>query len=144
MAITLVVAVAFTVSLPCGSAGVPRGVFPVIDVMLLVSVVIIDRGRIDRRTREARILNIGLVAILVAKEAKVAGITVRLIVYLARGGPRRKSASSAPPRGFAVWLLIIISFAFYWTFDGVGPEVRADKAKPYRSWAISFPEGVCW
>ena len=33
-------------------SGTPRGVFPVIDVMLLVSVVIIDRGRIDRCTRE--------------------------------------------------------------------------------------------
>jgi hypothetical protein len=113
----------------------------VIDVMLLVSVVIIDRGRIDRRTREARILNIGLVAILVAK---VAGITVRLIVDLARGGPETKFGVSAPPRGFAVWLLIIISFAFYWTFDGVGPEARADKAKPIEAGHMWFPEGVCW
>ena len=115
MAITLVVAVALTVSLPLRFSWGPPWVFPLIEVMLLVSVIIIDPGRIDRRTREARILNIGLVAILTAKSA---GISVRLIVDLIKGGPETNSATLLLRVGFVVWLLVIISFAFlYWVFE---------------------------
>jgi hypothetical protein len=136
MAITLVVAVALTISLPLRFSWGPSWVFALIEGMLLVSVIIIDPGRIDRRTRAVRIFNIGLVAILVAKAA---GITVRLIVDLIRGGPETNSAVLLLRVGFVVWLLIIVSFAFlYWVFDGGGPEARAERAPPFPD--LAFPE----
>jgi uncharacterized membrane protein len=136
MAITLVVAVALTVSLPLRFSWGPSWVFPVIEALLLVSVMIIDPGGIDRRTRQVRILNIGLVAILVAKAA---GITVRLIVDLIHGGPETNSATLLLRVGSVVWLLVIISFAFlYWVFDGGGPEARAERAPPFPD--LAFPE----
>ena len=136
MAITLVVAVAFTVSLPLRYSWGPAWVFPLIEAMLLVSVIIIDPGRIDRRTRTARIFNIGLVAILVAKSASS---TTRLIIDLIRGGPDTDSAALLLRVGFVVWLLIIISFAFlYWVFDGGGPEARAQRAPQFPD--LAFPE----
>jgi len=136
MAITLVVAVALTISLPVRFSWGPTWIFPVIEGMLLVSVIIIDPGRIDRRTREARIFNIGLVAILVAKAA---GITVRLIADLIRGGPETNSATLLLRVGFVVWIFTIICFAFlYWVFDGGGPEARAERAPPFPD--LAFPE----
>ena len=136
MAITLVVAIALTVTLPLRFSWGPTWVFPVIEVMLLVSVIIADPGRIDRRTRETRILNVGLVAILVAKAA---GITVRLIIDLIRGAPETNSAALLLRVGFVVWLLIIVSFAFlYWVFDSGGPEARAQRATPFPD--LAFPE----
>ena len=136
MAITLVVAIALTLTLPLRFSWGPVWVFPVIEVMLLVSVIIADPGRIDRRTRETRILNVGLVAILVAKAA---GITVRLIIDLIRGGPETNSAAQLLRVGSVVWLLIIISFAFlYWVFDGGGPEARAQRVTPFPD--LAFPE----
>jgi hypothetical protein len=71
MATTLVAAVALTVSLPVRFSSGPPWIFPVIEAMLLLSVMIIDPGRIDRRSRESRILNIGLVVILVGKAAVI-------------------------------------------------------------------------
>jgi uncharacterized membrane protein len=136
MAITLVVAVALTISLPLRFSWGPSWVFALIEGMLLVSVIIIDPGRIDRRTRAVRIFNIGLVAILVAKAA---GITVRLIVDLIRGGPETNSAVLLLRVGFVVWLLIIVSFAFlYRVFDGGGPEARALCSSPFPD--LAFPE----
>jgi uncharacterized membrane protein len=136
MAITLLVAVALTVSLPLRFSWGPSWIFPLLEAMLLASVIIVDPGRIDRRTRGARVLNVGLVAILVAKAA---GITVRLIVDLIRGGPETNSATLLLRVGFVVWALIIISFAFlYWVFDGGGPEARAERATPFPD--LAFPE----
>ena len=132
MAMTLCVAVALTVSLPLRFSWGPFWVFPVIQVMLLVSVIIADPGRIDRRTRATRILNVGLVAILVAKST---GATVRLIVDLVRGGPETNSAALLLRVGSVVWLLIIISFAFlYWVFDSGGAEAHAGARRPSRTW----------
>src|SRR6202042_3331938 len=136
MAITLVVAVALTVSLPLRYSWGPSWIFPLLEAMLLASVIIVDPGRIDRRTRGARVLNVGLVAILVAKAA---GITVRLIVDLIRGGRETDSATLLLRVGFVVWVLIIISFAFlYWVFDGGGPEARAERVSPFPD--LAFPE----
>ena len=136
MAITLAVAVALTVSLPLRYSWGPPWIFPVIEGLLLVSVIIADPGRIDRRTRGIRILNVGLVFILVAKSA---GITVRLIVDLIRGGPETNSAALLLRVGFVVWLLIIVSFAFlYWVFDSGGPEARSQRASPFPD--LAFPE----
>ena len=136
MAITLIVAVALTLSLPMRFSWGPSWIFPAIEVMLLVSVIIADPGRIDRRSREVRVINIGLVTILVAKAA---GVTVRLIIDLIRGGPETNSATLLLRVGFVVWLFTIISFAFlYWVFDGGGPEARAEGASPFPD--LAFPE----
>ena len=136
MAITLVVAVALTVTLPLRYSVGPDWIFPTIEVLLLASVIIVDPGRIDRRTRGVRILNITLVSFLVAKAA---GMTVRLIADLVRGGKDTNSPAQLLWVGFVVWIFTIISFAlFYWTFDGGGPEVRAEGMSPYPD--LAFPE----
>ena len=59
MAITLLVAVALTLSLPVRFSWGPSWIFPAIEAMLLVSIIIIDPGRIDRRSLIPRV-NVGL------------------------------------------------------------------------------------
>jgi uncharacterized membrane protein len=136
MAVTLVVAVALTISLPLRYSVGPQWVFPTIEVLLLASVMVLDPGRIDRHTRGVRILNVGLVCFLVAKAA---GITVRLVDDLVKGGKGTNSPSQLLWVGFVVWIFTIISFAFfYWTFDGGGPEARAISMLPYPD--LAFPE----
>ncbi len=136
MALTLIVAIALTTTLPLHYSVGPQWIFPAIEGLLLVSVIVIDPGRINRLTRGGRILNIGLVSFLVAKSA---GITARLIVDLVRGGKDTNSPGLLLWVGFVVWIFTIISFAFfYWTFDGGGPEARAKGMSPYPD--LAFPE----
>ncbi len=136
MALTLVVAVALTVTLPVRYSWGPQWIYPTVEVLLLASVIIIDPGRIDRRTRGVRILNVALVSFLVAKAG---GITVRLIIDLVRGGRDTNSAALLLWVGFVVWIFTIISFAFlYWVLDGGGPEARATSNSPFPD--LAFPE----
>ncbi len=109
MAITLVVAVGLTITLPIRFSWGPAWLFPALEIAFLISVIAVDPGRIDRRSREVRIFNIGLVAILVVKAA---AITVRLVIDLIQGGSETNSASLLLRDGFTVWLFTIISFAF--------------------------------
>jgi uncharacterized membrane protein len=71
--------------------------------------------------------------------AKAGGMTVRLIVDLVKGGRDTNSPGLLLWIGFVVWIFTIISFAFfYWTFDGGGPEARAEQMPQYPD--LAFPE----
>jgi len=122
MAVTLVLAMAVPLLLPARfSLGQPWTV-PAAEALLLVAIIAIDRGRIDRRLAAGRALSLGLVAVLVADAA---GVTGRLIADLVQGGPETNSAADLLKTGFLVWLYTIIAFAFlYWVLDGGGPESR--------------------
>jgi uncharacterized membrane protein len=122
MAVTLVVAIAVPLLLPPRFSLGPSWVVPAVEALLLVAIVAIDRGRIDRRSTAGRALSLGLVAVLVADAA---GVTGRLVVDLVEGGPETNSASDLLKTGFLVWFYTIIAFAFvYWVLDGGGPESR--------------------
>ena len=122
MAVTLVLAMAVPLVLPARFSLGPSWAVPAAEVLLLVAIIAIDRGRIDRRSAAARVLSLVLVAVLVADAA---GVTARLIADLIQGGPETNSAADLLKTGFLVWLYTIIAFAFvYWTLDGGGPESR--------------------
>jgi uncharacterized membrane protein len=122
MAVTLVLAMAVPLVLPARFSIGPSWAVPAVEVLLLVAIIAIDRGRIDRRSAAARVLSLVLVAVLVADAA---GVTARLIADLIQGGPETNSAEDLLKTGFLVWLYTIITFAFvYWTLDGGGPESR--------------------
>ena len=122
MALTLVLAMAVPLLLsPRFSLG-PRWTVPAVEAVLLVAIISIDRGRIDRRSTASRVLSLVLVAVLVADAA---GVTGRLIVDLVEGGPETNSATDLLKTGFLIWLYTIIAFTFlYWMIDGGGPESR--------------------
>ena len=122
MAFTLVLAIAVPLLLPPRFSLGPSWAVPAVEATLLVAIVAIDRGRIDRRSTAGRALSLGLVAVLVADAA---GVTGRLVVDLVEGGPETNSAADLLQTGFLVWFYTILAFAFvYWVLDGGGPESR--------------------
>ncbi len=136
MAFTLVLAMAVPLLLPARFSLGPRWAVPAIEALLLVAVIAIDRGRIDRRSTAGRALSLGLVAVLVADAA---GVTGRLVVDLVEGGPETNSAAELLKIGFLVWLYTIIAFAFvYWVLDGGGPESRFLAPPEFPD--LAFPE----
>jgi uncharacterized membrane protein len=138
MAITLVVAMSLPFLLPARFSLGPKLIVPGIEALLLVALIIADPGRIDRRSLVIRALSIGLVVVLVVGAA---GVTVRLVVDLVRGGPETSSPAQLLRIGSVVWIYIIVAFSFlYWELDGEGPEVRARSAPPFPD--LAFPQHV--
>ena len=122
MAFTLVLAMAVPLVLPARFSLGPPWAVPLVEALLLVAIVAIDRGRIDRRSAAGRVLSLALIAVLVADAAVVAS---RLVIDLVKGGPETNSAADLLKTGFLVWFYTIIAFAFlYWVLDGGGPETR--------------------
>ena len=122
MACTLILAVAVPLLLPARFSLGPPWAVPVVEALLLVAIIAIDRGRIDRKSVAGRALSLGLVAVLVADAAWVTG---RLVVDLVEGGPETNSAADLLKTGFLVWFYTIVAFTFvYWVLDGGGPESR--------------------
>ena len=86
MAFTLVLAMVVPLLLPARFSLGPPWAVPVVEALLLVAIVAIDRGRIDRRSAAGRVLSLGLLAVLVVDAA---GVTARLVVDLVEGGRRQ-------------------------------------------------------
>jgi hypothetical protein len=122
MAFTLVLAMAVPLLLlPRFSLGPPWAV-PALEALLLVAIIVIDRGRIDHRSALGRVLALVLVTVLIADAVGVSG---RLVVDIIEGGPETNSAADLLKTGFLVWLYTIIAFTLlYWVLDGGGPEAR--------------------
>jgi len=100
----------------------PSWVVPAVDAALLVAIVIADRARIGHLSAAVRVLSIALMVVLVAEAA---GVTVRLVLDLVKGGPETNNATDLLSVGFGVWLYTILAFAFlYWILDGGGPDGR--------------------
>jgi uncharacterized membrane protein len=136
MAVTLVVAMALPILLPPRFSLGSIWIVPALEALLLAALIIADPGRIDRRSTLVRAFSIALVVILVAGAA---GVTVRLVVDLIRGGPDTDSAGQLLRVGSLVWIYIIITFSFlYWELDSGGPETRARKEPEFPDFA--FPE----
>ena len=112
MAVTLVLAMAVPLLLPARFSLGPSWAVPAAEALLLVAIVAIDRGRIDRRSAAGRALSLALVTVLVIDAA---GVTGRLIVDLVEGGPETNSAEDLLKTGFLVWLYTIIAFAFLYS-----------------------------
>jgi uncharacterized membrane protein len=127
MALTLVIAMVLPFLLPDSYSLAPRWIIPVVEALLLISLIVADPGLIDRRSAAVRGLSLGLVVLLVLGAAAA---TTRLIVDLIRGGPETNSPGELIRIGSVVLVYIIITFAFfYWELDGGGPESRA-RANP--------------
>jgi hypothetical protein len=142
MAITLVLAMAVPLLLPPRFSLGRSWAVPALEAVLLVAIIVTDRGRIDRRSTVGRVLSLVLMAVLVAEAAGVSG---RLVVDLVEGGPETNSAKDLLETGFLVWFYTIIAFAFlYWVLDGGGPESRflAPREFPDLAFPAQLNQGV--
>jgi uncharacterized membrane protein len=138
MAVTLLVAIALLLTLPARFSLGPIWLFPTIEAVLLVALIIVDPGRLDHRSTVGRVLSLVLVAVLVIESI---GVSVRLVVDLLEGGPETNSASALLHCGFTIWISTIVAFAFlYWQLDGEGPEARLLAPRKFPDFA--FPENL--
>ena len=113
-----------------------RWVLPAIEGVLLIALVAGDPGEITRRTRELRLLSIGLVSVLVMGAL---WSTVLLIDDLIHGTPPTNSAEDLLAAGSIVWLSNNIAFALlYWELDGGGAAARAHHLPQYVD--LAFPQ----
>ncbi|NDK91903.1 DUF1345 domain-containing protein [Gordonia desulfuricans] len=95
---------------------------PTIEGLVLVALVIVDPGRIDRPGPRVRALSLALVAAIAVGAAWGAG---RLVWDLLHGNPQTTVATELLISGALVWIQTIIAFAFlYWELDNGGPVTR--------------------
>jgi len=136
MAAAVIAAMVLTILLPDAVRAGPAWLLPLIEGVLLVAVVAGDPGRIDRRSRELRVLSVVLVAVLVSGAL---WSTVVLIDDLIHGGTETNSASDLLEAGSIVWVSNNIAFALlYWELDGGGAAARAHRAPSAADFA--FPQ----
>ena len=136
MAGAIVAAMVLTVLLPDDMRLGPQWVLPAIEGLLLVVVIAADPRSVTRRSRELRVLSIGLVSVLVIGAL---WSTVVLIDHLIHGGPETNSAEDLLEAGTIVWVSNNIAFALlYWELDGGGAAQRAHRAPEYPD--LAFPQ----
>ena len=136
MAGAVLAAMVLTILLPGTLRLGPQWVLPLIEGLLLVAVIAGDPGKINRRSRELRVLSIGLVAVLVLGALWATG---QLIDDLIHGGPETNSASELLEAGTIVWVSNNIAFALlYWELDGGGAAARAHQRATHTD--LAFPQ----
>jgi hypothetical protein len=136
MAGAVLAAMVLTLLLPDDLRLGPGWALPLIEGLLLVALIVGDPGRIDRRSRELRVLSITLVSVLVLGALWA---TVLLIDRLINGGAETNSANDLLRAGTIVWVSNNIAFALlYWELDGGGPAVRAHN--PVAAADFAFPQ----
>jgi hypothetical protein len=136
MASAVLAAIVLTILLPSAIRVGPRWLLPVLEGVLLVIVIVADPVRINRRSREIRMVSIVLVSVLVVGTLWSTGL---LIDDLIRGGPETNSATDLLAAGTAIWVSNIIAFALlYWEVDGGGAAARAHRIPEHGDFA--FPQ----
>ena len=135
MALAILVSVALQFSLPDRHVLSPSFLFPTVEILLLVVLMIADPGRIDRRSSRLRRL---MVALLVAMSIDNVAAVVELVTAIVEDDPQ-ETATVLLATGAAIWLTNIIAFSlWYWILDRGGPAERA--ADGGRSPAFVFSE----
>jgi uncharacterized membrane protein len=110
-------------------------VFPVLEVVMLLILIVRDPGRIDRRSTALRRQTIVLIAIMTVGTLGGAVILLYQIVTSAKG----MTADTILGRGASVWLANVIVFSlWYWELDRGGAAERAVRSGVRPSFA--FPE----
>jgi len=107
----------------------PRIVLPIIELVLLITLVAANPNRFDEESRDLRIVSIGLIVVISAANAAALGLLIGQLVR-----------SSSPLAGstlmysaVAIWATNIVTFGiWYWEIDRGGPIRRcmADHPRP--------------
>jgi uncharacterized membrane protein len=135
-ALVVLVLVAMPLANPLPTGRVLTWTLQILAVPLLIAIVVVDPGRIDRRSSAIRTLSIMLTVVLVA--AATAG-TVRLVDELVQGAPDLHQASTLLTAGCLIWIDTSLTFALlYWELDGGGAAERLFSPRAHPDFA--FPE----
>ena len=101
----------------------PPWFLPVFEGLLLVTLIVADPGRIERRHPVIRVLSIILVGLLVLESLWATALLIQALIV---GTAVTNEASSLLRAGGIVWVANILAFALlYWELDGGGAAARA-------------------
>jgi len=135
--LAVLVSVAMQLSLPDRHVFSPTMLFPTVEVLLLVVLVIGDPGRIDRRSTALTRLTVALVAVMTVDNLAGVAELVRGIL----DGSDRDNGPVLLATGAALWATNVIAFSlWYWLLDRGGPAARAS-GTPLAA-AFAFPENA--
>ena len=122
MALAVLVAATLQVVMPHRGRLTGWWLFPVLEVVLLVIIIIGDPGRIDRRSPALRAGTIALISVMTIANSFGAVLLMYDIVASVHG----IDSTTLLGRGALIWVTNVIVFSlWYWEFDRGGPEERA-------------------
>jgi uncharacterized membrane protein len=125
MAAAVVATMVLTVLLPDDLRLAPRWLLPMIEGLLLVTLIAGDPGRISRRSTALRAVSVALISVLALSAV---WSTIQLIDDLIHGGPETSSATALLEAGGSVWASTVLAFSLlYFELDGGGPAARAER-----------------
>lgn len=105
-----------------------RYLLPAFEIVLLIALVVINPGRVDRLRRPLRLLSLALIIVASVGNAYS-------VVALVRGLVTGTEGSSPGPlltTGSAIYVTNVLIFAlWYWELDRGGPAARAHGLDPY-------------
>ena len=137
MALSVLVAILLQIGTPHRGRVPGWWLIPILEFGLLVVLVVQDPGRIDSRSRIARRMTIGLIAVM--SSGTIAGVFV--LIYDLLSGLPGLNATDLLGRGAAVWATNVIVFSlWFWELDRGGPAERAAGSNVPASFA--FPENA--
>ena len=137
MAIAVLAAIVLQVITPHTGRLVFWWVFPVLELIALVVMIVRDPGRIDRRTRAARRATIVLIVLLTI--GTVAGLVVLIFDILDKNYAPEVGATALLGRGVALWVTNVVVFSlWFWELDRGGAAERAAASRIPPS--FGFPE----
>jgi hypothetical protein len=112
---------------------------PLVILILMVAMLVLDPGQIDRRSLHLHWLRLGILLVLALGSFYA---TVALTVALVRGSAAITNSPSQLLRaGGLVWLGLLITFGFlYWELDLGGPGERAHTQRQFPD--LAFPQDM--
>jgi hypothetical protein len=123
MAAAVVAAMALTLLLPDDFRLAPRWVLPLLEGLLLATLIAADPGRITRRSAALRAVSVALISVLALSAI---WSTIQLIDDLIHNGAETNSASALLQARGSVWASTILAFSLlYFELDGGGAAARA-------------------
>ena len=122
MASAVLASVAVQLSLPDRHVLSPTVLFPTVEVLLLVVLVIGDPGRIDRSSPALKRLTVALVVVMTVDNLAGVAELVRGIL----DGSDGDNGTVLLATGAALWVTNVIAFSlWFWLLDRGGPAARA-------------------
>lgn len=114
----------------------PRWLLTCVEGLLLVTLIVGDPGRINRRSAVLRAVSIALVGVLAVSAI---WSTVRLVDDLIHGGTETSSATGLLQAGGVVWASTVLAFSLlYFELDSGGAAARAHHMPPTPE--LAFPQ----
>jgi len=133
--VTVLAAMALPFLLPERLSLGPAWLVPALIGVLLVAITLADPVRITRRSRTLRLLEVGVVVLLILGAS---WSTTRLVLDLVQGGSETNNATVLLTTGALVWIGNNLAFALlYWELDTGGPAERAHHVARYPD--LAFP-----